>query len=79
MGIGRVVERKSTMLGKWLWSFPRVREASWAKVVKGIHRLTSYRWDNESDSRATLTSPWKFILTSYKRFDHSSNKGREWL
>lgn len=59
LGIGRVVERSTSMLGKWVWRFLSKGMLYGLRWWKVFLVLPSRGWDTWADSHASLRSPWK--------------------
>lgn len=39
LAVGNLKKKNLALLGKWLWRFPLVQEALWARVVKSKYEV----------------------------------------
>lgn len=68
LGIGKVLARNKALLMKWIWRFPKERNALWYKVIKSKYGLNPNQWDAAEADRVTFRSPWKAISSLYEDF-----------
>ncbi|PON77750.1 hypothetical protein PanWU01x14_025060 [Parasponia andersonii] len=68
LSIGKVFARNNALLMKWLWRFPKERNALWYKVIKSKYGLNPNQWDVVEAERVTFWSPWKAISSLYEEF-----------
>ncbi|RVW83327.1 LINE-1 retrotransposable element ORF2 protein [Vitis vinifera] len=61
LGIGKIPLRNRTLLGKWLWRFPRECTTLWHQVILSIYGTHSNGWDANTLVRWSHRCPWKAI------------------
>ncbi|WKA00162.1 hypothetical protein VitviT2T_018548 [Vitis vinifera] len=68
LGFGKIALRNVTLLGKWLWRYPREGSALWHKVILSIYRSHSNEWDANTIVRWSHRCPWKAIAQVFQEF-----------
>lgn len=61
IGLGNVVSKNLSLLGKWLWRFPMEPDSIWHKVIKSKYGTNRNRWDALAGANASSFCPWKTI------------------
>ncbi|RVX08445.1 putative ribonuclease H protein [Vitis vinifera] len=61
LGIEKIPLRNRTLLGKWLWRFPRESTTLWHQVILSIYGTHSNGWDVNTVVRWSHHCPWKAI------------------
>ena len=61
LGFGKISLRNLTLLGKWLWRYPRKGSALWHQVILSIYGSHSNGWDDNTLVRWSHCGPWKAI------------------
>ena len=61
LGFGKISLRNLTLLGKWLWRYPRESLALWHQVILSIYGTHSNGWDVNTIVRWSHRCPWKVI------------------
>ena len=79
LGLGKTSLRNRTLLGKWLWRFPKESGSLWHKVILSIYRTHSNGWDANIMVRWSHRCPWKAISQVFQDFSpYIPPCGREW-
>ncbi|KAJ9697352.1 hypothetical protein PVL29_009249 [Vitis rotundifolia] len=68
LGFGRISLRNSSLLGKWLWRFPKEGSALWHQVILSIYGSCSNGWDANTFVRWSHSCPWKAIAQVSQEF-----------
>ena len=72
LGLGKISLKNLTLLGKWLWRYPRESTTQWHQVILSIYGTHSNGWDANILVRWSHRCPWKAIAQVY------SVCGRRW-
>ena len=68
LGFGKIALRNVSLLGKWLWRYPKEGSALWHKVILSIYRSHSNGWDANTIVRWSHHCPWKAIAQVFQDF-----------
>ena len=68
LGFGNISLRNLTLLGKWLWRYPREGSALWHQVILSIYGSHSNGWDANTLVRWSYRCPWKAITQVFQEF-----------
>ena len=68
LGIEKIPLRNRTLLGKWLWRFPRESTTLWHQVILSIYGTHSNGWDVNTVVRWSHHCPWKAIAQVFEDF-----------
>ncbi|RVW81815.1 Transposon TX1 uncharacterized 149 kDa protein [Vitis vinifera] len=68
LGFGNISLRNLTLLGKWLWRYPREGSALWHQVILSIYGSHFNGWDANTLVRWSHRCPWKAIPQVFQEF-----------
>ncbi|RVX02045.1 hypothetical protein CK203_025447 [Vitis vinifera] len=68
LGFGKISLRNLTLLGKWLWKYPREGSALWHQVILSIYGSHSNGWDANTLVKWSHRCPWKAIAQVFQEF-----------
>lgn len=68
LGIGNLVKRNVSLLGKWLWRFPIERESLWHAVISSKYGYQTNGWDAKQAQLFSSRNPWRDISAQMNSF-----------
>jgi hypothetical protein len=68
LGIGNLVKRNISLLGKWLWRFPIERDSLWHMVIRSKYGFQPNGWDTNQPQLISSRNPWKDISAQMNMF-----------
>ena len=68
LGFGKISLRNLTLLGKWLWRYPKEGSALWHQVILSIYGSHSNGWDANTLIKWSHRCPWKAIVQVFEEF-----------
>ncbi|RVW40666.1 putative ribonuclease H protein [Vitis vinifera] len=68
LGLGKISLKNLTLLGKWLWRYPRESTTQWHQVILSIYGTHSNGWDANILVRWSHCCPWKTIAQVFQDF-----------
>ena len=68
LGLGKISLKNLTLLGKWLWRYPRESTTQWHQVILSIYGTHSNGWDANILVRWSHCCSWKTIAQVFQDF-----------
>lgn len=59
LGIGRIIEKKIALLGKWLWRFASENGVFWQSIIQSRYGVNPNEWNCKLSFPSSWSLLWK--------------------